>query len=116
MEVSSILLWDRMPSFIHPALGSLDIHHVLGALSDPVRLQIVRELSRAECGLNCTHAASPFGHVPKSTLSSHFRVLRETGLIATTKRGVENINVLRREEMDARFPGLLDKILELASD
>lgn len=104
-----------MPSFIHPTLDSLEIHHVLAALSDPVRLQIVRELHRNDVGLNCTLAASPFGHVPKSTLSAHFRILRETGLISTTKRGVENINVLRRDDMEKRFPGLLDKILDLAS-
>lgn len=103
-----------MPAFIHPPLGSLELHHVLAALSDPVRLQIVRELHRADGGLNCTHAASPFGHVPKSTLSGHFRILRDSGLVMTTKRGVENINVLRREDLEARFPGLLDKILALA--
>lgn len=103
-----------MSAFIHPPLGSLEIHHVLAALADPVRLQIVRELSSASQGLNCMHAASPFGQVPKSTLSNHFRILRETGIVATTKRGVENINVLRRDDLEERFPGLLDKILEFA--
>ncbi|GAW41489.1 Helix-turn-helix domain protein [Brevundimonas sp. SH203] len=104
-----------MTAFIHPPADSLQLHHVLSALSDPVRLNIVKVLRGAEAGLNCTAATSPFGQVPKSTLSHHFRVLRESGLVETTKRGVENINTLRWDDLESRFPGLLPQILQLAS-
>ncbi|WP_373288986.1 ArsR/SmtB family transcription factor [Aureimonas endophytica] len=100
-----------MPSFMHPPAEALELHHVLSALADPTRLQIVRELHRAGNGLNCMNAAAPFCRVPKSTLSGHFRVLRESGIVTTTKRGVENINVLRYDDLEARFPGLLPTIL-----
>lgn len=98
--------------FVHPPTEALELHHVLAALADPVRLQIVYELHKFAEGLNCTAAASPFCQVPKSTLSSHFRILRESGLVMTAKRGVENINVLRFNDIEARFPGLLPKVLE----
>ncbi len=100
-----------MASFVHPPVEALELHHVLAALADPVRLRIVQELHQAANGLNCTLAASPFCQVPKSTLSGHFRALRESGLVMTTKRGVENINVLRFDDVEARFPGLLPTIL-----
>lgn len=105
-----------MIGFVHPPVDAIALHHVLSALADPTRLQIVRTLHRAEHGLNCTAATDPFLQVPKSTLSSHFRVLRESGLIRTTKRGVENINVLRWNDLEARFPGLLPKVLAFAPD
>ncbi len=48
----------------------------------------------------------------KSTLSHHFRILRDAGLIRTTKRGVENLNSVRWEDVEERFPGLLKTILK----
>lgn len=105
-----------MIGFVHPPADAVALHHVLAALADPTRLRIVRTLRCAEAGLNCTAATAPFPNMPKSTLSGHFRVLRESGLICTTKRGVENINVLRWNEIEARFPGLLPLILALAQD
>ena len=81
---------------------------VLYALSDPVRLQIVRQLAtggEAACGT--------FGiRMPKSSLSHHFKVLRDAGVIATYSEGVRRINTLCREELDAAFPGLLDAVLD----
>lgn len=80
---------------------------VLYALSDPVRLRIVRHLARkgeTDCGA--------FGiRMPKSSLSHHFKVLRESGVIATHGEGVRRINRLRREELEKAFPGLLDAVL-----
>jgi DNA-binding transcriptional ArsR family regulator len=49
----------------------------------------------------------------KSTLSNHFRILREAGLVRTSKQGVEHRNVLREEDINARFPKLLKTILSL---
>ncbi len=105
-----------MIGFVHPPADAVELHHILSALADPIRLRIVKALHRAEQGLNCTASTAPFLQVPKSTLSNHFRVLRESGLICTTKRGVENINVLRLDDVEARFPGLLPNILALAPD
>ncbi|MET3438623.1 helix-turn-helix domain-containing protein [Sphingomonas sp. 1185] len=105
-----------MIGFVHPPADAVELHHILSALADPTRLQIVKALHRAREGLNCTAATAPFLQVPKSTLSSHFRVLRESGLICTTKRGVENINVLRWDDIERRFPGLLPNILAFTPD
>ena len=102
-----------MASYFHPARDDITLTGVLAALGDPTRLAIVRTIAAAEQGLSCTNAA-PFPDVARSTLSNHFRVLRESGVIFMTKRGVENINTLRRADLDARFPGLLDGIIRMA--
>jgi DNA-binding transcriptional ArsR family regulator len=86
---------------------------LLSALADPVRLAIVRNLYGTRDGLCCSDAA-PFGHLPKSTLSNHFRVMREAGLIRTEKHGLQHISRLRRVEIDKKFPGLLKLLLKLS--
>jgi DNA-binding transcriptional ArsR family regulator len=88
---------------------------VLGALADPMRLKIVRSLMQVEGCLSCSEAA-PCPNMAKSTLSHHFRILREAGLIRTSKVGVENRNVVRAEEINQRFPGLLELVLNLAAN
>jgi DNA-binding transcriptional ArsR family regulator len=80
---------------------------VLNALSDPIRLAIVADLAVTD-DLECGTFQLP---VSKSTLSHHFRVLRESGVVATTKAGTRSLNRLRRAELDASFPGLLDSVL-----
>ena len=97
-----------MSIYTHPRLEDVTLSTALHALSDPVRLGIVRRLA-GECELSCANSACPA--VPKSTLSNHFKVLRSAGLIRTRASGREFLSVLRREEFDARFPGLLDTIL-----
>lgn len=98
-----------MSRFLHPPQEDITLTGLLAALGDPTRLEIVRLLAHCD-GKNCTQSA-PFPDMPRSTLTGHFRILREAGLVRTTKKGVENINVLRREDVEARFPGLLDSIL-----
>ena len=83
------------------------IEAVLHALGDPVRLGIVRQLARA----GESSCAALTGARSKSTMSHHFRVLREAGLVATRQQGVTHMNVLRRAAIDAAFPGLLDAVL-----
>jgi DNA-binding transcriptional ArsR family regulator len=101
-----------MTRFVHPAAGDITLAGVLGALSDPMRLQILKRLLESrDRSLSCS-GASPCAQMPKSTLSHHFRVLREAGLIRTTKQGVENLNSVRWHEVNARFPGLLKAILK----
>lgn len=98
-----------MPRFTHPRLDDVPLDLALHALADPNRLGVVARLAGAE-KLSCTNAA-PCDSMPKSTLSNHLRVLRAAGLIETTQAGREMINVLRRKDFDARFPGLLDAVL-----
>jgi DNA-binding transcriptional ArsR family regulator len=81
---------------------------VLAALSDPVRLQIVRTLAADAEGRPCGSFGLP---VAKSTASHHFRVLREAGVIRQEDRGRIRHTTLRREELDERFPGLLELVL-----
>ena len=100
-----------MTRFVHPATEDLTLAAVLGALSDPMRLKILKKLvARRDVGVSCSRAA-PCAEMAKSTLSHHFRVLRDAGLIRTTKQGVENLNCVRWDDVNRRFPGLWKAIL-----
>jgi len=98
-------------AFHHPSVGDITLDGVLHALSDPVRRQIVARLIR-EGGMNCSRSCEDLA---PSTVSHHHRVLRESGLIRSEKRGVEVVNTARKAEVDSRFPGLLDAILNQAA-
>jgi DNA-binding transcriptional ArsR family regulator len=93
-----------------PELASIDVLTVLQALSDPVRLAIVRQLAGcgAEDGLMCGQIDLPVG---KSTASHHLKTLRLSGVIAERQQGVCKYIRLRRPELDERFPGLIDSVL-----
>ncbi|HEX3804216.1 MAG TPA: metalloregulator ArsR/SmtB family transcription factor [Solirubrobacteraceae bacterium] len=91
----------------HPDLEQLHLTDVLHALSDPVRLEIVRLLG-AHDELSCGRLEVS---VSKSTLTHHLRVLRDAGLTYTRSEGVQRLVSLRREDVDSRFPGLLDCVL-----
>src|SRR5918997_4930158 len=91
----------------HPARAEIELAAVLHALSDPVRLRIVSGLAAAE-DRSCGSFDLP---VTKSTCTHHFKVLREAGVIQQRQVGTSRLNSLRREDLDARFPGLLDTIL-----
>ncbi|MEV7534698.1 ArsR/SmtB family transcription factor [Streptomyces hydrogenans] len=95
----------------HPEPGEIRLELVLHALSDAVRLRIVSELAAAETELSCSHFVLP---VTKSTTTHHFRVLREAGVIRQDYRGTAKLNGLRRADLDALFPGLLDTVLAAA--
>ncbi|MEV4566068.1 helix-turn-helix domain-containing protein [Nonomuraea sp. NPDC049419] len=92
---------------IHPGRADLRFTTVLAALSDPVRLAIVARLADVwpDGELACATFALP---VSKSTQSGHFKVLREAGVIRQRDEGTRRLNSLRRDDLDARFPGLLD--------
>jgi DNA-binding transcriptional ArsR family regulator len=85
----------------------------LHALADPCRLDMVRRLA-AHAELSCQSGACE--KVPKSTLSNHYKILRAAGLVQTRPAGREFMNSLRREEFDARFPGLLETVLKQSAD
>lgn len=94
----------------HPDLADVELPVALFALSDPTRLELVRELAAhgpvtvAEC-----QAHGP--DVPKSTFSHHLKTLREAGLIRNEPAGRQRTLTLRRAEIDGRFPGLLDAVI-----
>src|SRR3954451_287021 len=90
----------------HPDTAELSLEAVLHALSDPVRLQIVRTLA-AEGERACGSFGLPGSKPPPSP---HFRVLREAGVIAREVRGRERLITLRRADLDARFPSLLGSV------
>ena len=94
-----------------PARAELGLEEVLHALSDPVRLQIVLALDEAGAEIAC--GQFPVA-VSKSTVSHHFKVLREAGVLAGRYEGTRRFNSLRRDDLDARFPGLLDSVLRAA--
>ena len=97
-----------MRAITHPIREQLSLPVVLHALSDPVRLEIVRALAdRPE--LPCGALDAP---VSKSTLSHHLKVLRDAGLTQTRAEGVHRFVSLRADDLDARFPGLLGCVLE----
>jgi DNA-binding transcriptional ArsR family regulator len=95
----------------HPKRDEIELVSVLSALGHPLRLQAVTVLADADeciCG-----AIIP--EVPKSTMTTHWRVLRESGVTWERPEGRKIALRLRREDLDARFPGLLDSVLKDSS-
>ncbi len=101
-----------MRPLFHPAIETIQPEAILHALSDPSRAAIFARIMRAGCVEACS-ALSVLGDrvIPKSSLSSHFKVLREAGLIRSERHGVEMRNHSRWVEVEARFPGLLSAIV-----
>lgn len=101
-----------MRPLFHPAIEDVQPEAILHALSDPNRAAIFANIMRAGCVEACS-ALSTLGDrvIPKSSLSNHFKVLREAGLIRSERHGVEMRNHSRWTEVNARFPGLLAAII-----
>ena len=95
----------------HPPAEEIELAAVLHALSDPVRLRIVAGLA-AESERTCKSFELP---VTKSTCTHHFRVLREAGVIRQKLEGTTKLNSLRRDDLEQRFPGLLDSVLRASA-
>ena len=87
---------------------SIELVDVLQALGDPIRLQIVRILDEADGAIACHEMGLP---VSKSTGSHHLKVLREAGVVQAQVDGTRRYYTLRRDDLEARFPGLLDSVL-----
>lgn len=99
----------------HPDVADVTLPQVLFALSDPARLDLVREL--ADRGpLSVAQCQAAGGEVPKSTFSHQLRTLREAGLIWSIPDGRRRTIELRREDVDRRFPGLLAAVLSTDRD
>jgi len=103
------LMWQTtsMRCLYQPARDELSLPSVLYSLSDPVRLRIVQLLAESSdrpCGT--------FGiPLAKATISHHFKVLREAGVVSVRGEGTQRLNSLRRDDLESRFPGLLDAVL-----
>jgi DNA-binding transcriptional ArsR family regulator len=101
-----------MRPLFHPSIEEVTVEAILHALSDPVRVAIFADIASSNCSQTC----SDFLHIsekaiPKSTLSLHFKALREAGLIRGERHGVEMRNTSRCVEIDQRFPGLIPGIV-----
>ena len=97
-----------MRELFHPNIDQLCLSTILNALGDPIRLQIMKNLANqgettcASCNIN----------LPKSALSHHFKVLRESGLINVRIEGKQRFLSIRYDELEDRFPGLLNAIIK----
>lgn len=96
---------ERIP---HPDASALDLATIMRTLGDPVRLDIVRELADDQ-PRQCNEIAELVG-LPTSTCSYHLRLLREAGITRARAEGTRRWVSLRRDDLEARFPGLADVI------
>lgn len=101
-----------MRPLFHPSIEDVTVEGILHALSDPVRVSIFAQIAGSTCPQTCSHFLSVSEReIPKSTLSQHFKALREAGLIRGERRGVEMHNTSRCREIEQRFPGLIASIV-----
>jgi DNA-binding transcriptional ArsR family regulator len=97
----------------HPAPEDITVEGILHALSDPVRVCIFAAIAKADCSRTCSALLEACDKpVPKSTLSQHFTVLREAGLVRSERRGVELHNTPRHADLHDRFGKLITAILD----
>src|ERR1700760_2403592 len=101
-----------MRPLVHPAIDDVTVEGILHALSDPTRVAIFVDIAGSACAQNCSnYLRISEQDIPKSTLSQHFKALREAGLIRGERRGVEMHNTSRCSEIEGRFPGLIRAIV-----
>ncbi len=101
-----------MRPLFHPSVEDVTVEGILHALADPVRVAIFGDIVRSTAALSCCDFLMVGDRpVPKSTLSQHFKVLREAGLIRSERCGVEMRNTPRCPEIERRFPGLITAIV-----
>ena len=101
-----------MRPLVHPSIEDVTVEGILHALADPVRMAIYAGLAASEKGSSCSAFLQLHDReIPKSTLSQHFRALREAGLVRSERQGVEMRNTTRCAELNQRFPGLLPAVI-----
>lgn len=101
-----------MRPLFHPSIEDVTVEAILHALSDPVRVAIYADIVGSDCSRNCSNFLKVSErNIPKSTLSQHFKALREAGLIRGKRRGIEMQNTSRCAEIEKRFPGLIAAIV-----
>ncbi|UKY52131.1 ArsR/SmtB family transcription factor [Streptomyces inhibens] len=94
-----------------PGSGEIELVKVLHALGDPTRLHLLRIYASGD-QYDCSSERLGLGHLHKSTVSHHMRIMREAGITSTRVVGRNRYVQLRRADLDARFPGLLDALLK----
>jgi DNA-binding transcriptional ArsR family regulator len=105
-----------MKPLFHPSIQDVTVEGILHALSDPVRVAIYVDIVRSECSQTCSNFLNVSEkRIPKSTLSQHFKALREAGLVRGERHGVEMHNTSRCHEIEQRFPGLIAAIVKAHS-
>src|SRR5258708_35821654 len=101
-----------MRPLVHPSIEEVTVEGILHALSDPVRVAMDADIVAQECPQSCSNFLRVSDKaIPKSTLSQHFKILREAGLIRSERHGVEMRNISRCTELEQRFPGVLRAIV-----
>ena len=101
-----------MRPLFHPSVDDVTVEGILHALSDPVRVAIFSQIAGSPRSRTCSNFLNVSEKaVPKSTLSQHFKALRDAGLIRAERRGVEMHNTSRCREIETRFPGLIAAII-----
>jgi DNA-binding transcriptional ArsR family regulator len=102
-----------MRPLLHPSIDDVTLEGILHALADPVRVAIYARLAGACSASTCSNFLEVGERpIPKSTLSQHFRALREAGLIRSERNGVEMLSLSRCKEIEQRFPGLIPAIMK----
>jgi DNA-binding transcriptional ArsR family regulator len=101
-----------MRPLFHPSIEEVTVEGILYALSDPVRVSMYADIVAQDCPQSCSNFLTMGTRaIPKSTLSQHFKILREAGLIRSERHGVEMHNISRCTELEERFPGLIRAIV-----
>lgn len=102
-----------MRPLLHPSIDDITLEGILHALSDPVRAAIYADLAVRDGAATCSTFVNVIDReIPKSTLSQHFRALREAGLVRSERAGVEMRSQTRCKEIEQRFPGLIPSIMK----
>jgi len=98
-----------------PSIDKLQLEALMGALADPLRLTIVRKLMLESEDYD--HSCGWFGFDrPKSSLTHHFKALREAGIIRQRQYGLERRSRVRTEDINQCFPGLLELVARWHQD
>ena len=101
-----------MRPLYHPPVSEITVQGILYALSDPVRVNILREMMNAQCAQNCATVSKLAGEpLAKSSLSQHFKVLREAGLIRSERKGAELQNTTRCAEVSEKIGRMIGAIM-----
>jgi DNA-binding transcriptional ArsR family regulator len=103
-----------MRPLMHPSMEDVTLSGILHALSDATRRMIFVDLVAADGVTGCSAYLSMGGNIPKSTLSNHFRVLREAGLIFSERSGTSMVSRPRTRELQSRFEGLIQTVVALS--
>lgn len=115
MSAAASMMGAMRPLF-HPSIEDVTVEGILHALSDPVRVAIYADIVGAGGSQSCSNFLKVSDKtIPKSTLSQHFKALREAGLIRGERVGVEMQNTSRCAEIEGRFPGLIKAIVKAHS-